>query len=71
MIKIPNYNIFDNYYKSQCTNCRNNDSLEYQELECNVPDPDDALTVIFCNERQINMMRFPSINCEYYKRLGK
>ena len=58
------YGIVDNYYISQCKKCKGNKDKKYVD-----PHPEDleALTVIFCSIRCINMMRFPTKNCEYYR----
>lgn len=58
------YGIVDDYYISQCKKCKGNKDKKY--IDSHPEDPEE-LTVMFCSIRGMNMMRFPTKNCEYYK----
>ena len=58
------YGIVDNYYISQCKKCKGNKDKKYIDP---YPKDPEALTVMFCSIRGMNMMRFPTKNCIYYR----
>ena len=58
------YGIVDNYYMSQCKKCKVNKDKKYIDPH---PEDPEALTVMFCSIRCINMMRFPTKNCEHFR----
>ncbi len=58
------YGIVDNYYISQCKKCKGNKDKKYMDPH---PEDPEALTVMFCSIRGMNMMRFPTKNCIYYR----